>query len=75
MPIDMDGDLANADWTKSSWDMPPYKSPEFFEAIGGYDQLDSFRHLPTYTAAVEAGLIMDDEWVGDYVDTEGGDLD
>jgi hypothetical protein len=29
-----DANTDNADWTKYAWDFPPYKSPEFFEAIG-----------------------------------------
>lgn len=73
--VDMDEDLENADWTKQAWDLPPYKSAEFLEAIGGEDGLDNFRLLPVYEAAVASGLIHDDEWVADWVvDNEGGDI-
>jgi hypothetical protein len=53
----------NQDWTKQSWDLPPYKSGEFYEFIGE-DDLDHFRKLPVYRWAVKSGLIKDDEWVG-----------
>ena len=69
----LDVDLESADWTKTAWDLPAYKSAEFFEQVG--HDLDSFRKLPVYAAAVKQGLIHDDEWVGDYVDTQPmGDL-
>ena len=55
-----DADLENADWTKQSWDLPPYKSAEF-NALG-FD-LVAFRKLPVYKNAVAAGLIKNDEWV------------
>ena len=74
MPVDMDGDLENADWTKKTWDLAPYGSPEFFQQIGGIDKLESFKKLPVYKHACDAGLIHDDEWVGDYVQTEGGNI-
>lgn len=61
-----DADPVNADWTKQSWDFPPYKSAEFFEAIGGIESLDAFRELPAYKFAVERGIIHDDEWVLDW---------
>lgn len=64
---DLDEDLDSADWMKTTWDLPPYKSREFLEAIGGEDALDDFRLLPVYAAAVAAGLIHDDEWVADYI--------
>jgi hypothetical protein len=60
--------LENADWTKQSWDLPPYKSEEFFRAIGGPKELDDFRESEAYQQAVEKGLIHDDEWVADYVE-------
>jgi len=65
--ISLDADLENADWTKRAWDLPPYKSPEFLDAIGGPENLPAFRKLPVYNAAVAAGLIMDDEWLADHV--------
>lgn len=65
--VSIDGDLGDADWTKQTWDLPPYKSPEFMAQIGGPSQLDAFRKLPVYQAAVDAGLIMDDEWLDDHI--------
>ena len=65
MSIKLDNDLDNADWTKSTWRLPPYKSEEFMkhlEATGS--SLDAFRELPVYKRAVSSGLIKDDEWVG-----------
>jgi hypothetical protein len=57
----IDADLDNADWTKRTWDLPPYKSPAFMSVV---TDLDTFRHLPVYKAAVEKGWIVNDEWVG-----------
>lgn len=59
-----DATTESADWTKQSWDLPPYMSPEFLEQV---HDLDAFRRSPAYVAAVEKGLIKDDEWVADYV--------
>lgn len=66
----LDADLASADWMKTTWDLPAYKSKEFFEQVG--DDLNSFRKLPVYAAAVANGLIHDDEWVADYIE-QGSD--
>ncbi len=64
----LDDSLVNADWTKTTWDLPPYKSKEFFQQVG--NDLASFRKLPVYAAAVAQGLIHDDEWVLDFVEEE-----
>lgn len=65
--IELDADPENADWTKASWDLPPYGSKEFYEVMGpDYDD-DHFKTTPVYLNAVTKGLIHDDEWVGDYV--------
>lgn len=64
--INLDANLFNADWTKQTWDLPPYKSEEFMaylQATGS--TLERFRQLPVYQFAVEQGLIVDDEWQGD----------
>ena len=67
LPVwDLDADIENADWTKSTWDLPPYKSAEFF-SIFPVERLENFRQLPVYKAAVAAGLILDDEWLADYI--------
>ncbi len=62
----LDATPEDADWTKQTWDLPPYKSKEFFEVFP-YWQLDHFRTMPVYKHAVEQGLIMDDEWMADFV--------
>lgn len=59
-----DEDLENSDWTKTTWDLPPYKSAEFFAVI---TDLDAFRKTPVYAAAVAQGLIVDDEWLADFI--------
>lgn len=61
--IYIDADIRNADWTKRTWDLPPYKSEEFYELIP-VDKLDEFRKRPVYQFAVESGLIVNDEWRG-----------
>jgi len=65
--IDIDADQQDADWTKTSWDLPPYKSPEFFQVMGADLDLAWFRSTETYTRAVDAGLIHDDEWVDSFL--------
>jgi hypothetical protein len=63
-----DATTENADWIKQGWDFPPYLSVEFFEAIGGIENLDKFRKSPAYQGAVNSGLIHDDEWVADWAE-------
>ena len=70
--ISLDADLHNADWTRQRWDLPPYKSPEFFSMVDAAD-LDAFRELPVYKHAVETGLIRDDEWVLDHIQLKKDD--
>lgn len=52
--------LENADWPKQTWDLPPYKSPEFNVIV---IDLENFRRLPVYRHAVANGLIVNDTWV------------
>ena len=64
--LNIDAQLHNADWTKQSWDLPPYKSEEFMEKLDNMDMsLEHFKTLPVYEFAVENGIIEDDEWVGE----------
>lgn len=60
--VSPNADTESADWTKQSWDLPPYKSREFLEVC---PNLDEFRKLPVYKHAVAKGLIANDEWVGE----------
>lgn len=59
-----DADVQNAEWTKATWDLPPYKSAEFMAAI---PDLPAFRKTAAYKAAEEQGLILDDEWLAEWV--------
>jgi hypothetical protein len=59
-----DENLDNADWLKTTWDMPPYKSPEFMDLLRPRT-LAQFRTLPVYKHAVRKGLIKNDKWVGE----------
>ena len=61
MAYNLDAEQRNQDWTKKTWDLPPYKSPEFMKL---FPDLEGFRLLPIYQWAMNAGLIKDDEWVG-----------
>jgi hypothetical protein len=64
--LNLDEDLHNADWTKTEWDLPPYKSDEFYKMLAKSSMsLEGFRKLPVYKHAVDKGLIKDDEWVGE----------
>lgn len=65
MPLNPDADPMNADWTKRTWDLPPYKSEEFLRFLrSSGSTLEQFRKLPVYKFAVQKGVIVDDEWVG-----------
>lgn len=66
-----DADPDDADWIKWQWDFPPYKSVEFFDSIGhDPQQLVDFRASPAYKAAVDRGLIHDDEWVLEWCEPD-----
>ncbi len=48
----------NQDWLKTlNWDLPPYNPDEI-------EDLEHFKTLPIYKAAVEKGLIVNDKWKG-----------
>lgn len=64
-PINIDSDPMNADWPKRTWDLPPYKSEEFMRFLqSSGTTLEEFRKLPVYVFAVQRGVIVDGEWVG-----------
>ncbi len=63
-----DADPDNADWTKQTWDLPPYKSDDF---LAHFPDLDLFRTLPVYKHAVRKGLIKNDKWVGGLLGKNG----
>lgn len=63
--VSLDADLHNADWSKQSWDLPPYRSPAFDALVS---DLEAFKASPVYLHAVERGLIIDDEWAADHIE-------
>jgi hypothetical protein len=64
-PYCIDSDPYNADWTKRTWDLPPYKSKEFMLLLTSWKMtIDHFRRLPVYKFAIDQGLIANDEWIG-----------
>lgn len=66
MPLEPDKDLKNADWPKRTWNLPPYKSKEFYEILEFSGMtLKHFKTLPVYMFAVEKGLIKNDQWAGE----------
>jgi hypothetical protein len=62
--VSLDADLENADWTKQSWDLPPYRSAEFMAQV---QDIEAFKQSPVYKNAVDQGLIIDDEWAADHI--------
>lgn len=63
--INIDADPRNQDWTKRTWDLPPYKSEEFNRFLAAQEMsLEQFRKLPVYEFAIDKGLIKNDTWVG-----------
>ena len=61
--IRADAELENADWTKRTWDLPPYRSDEFMAYLKATGRtLKAFKKTPVYRHAVEKGLIVNDEW-------------
>lgn len=73
--IEIDADPGNADWTKTTWDLPPYDSKEFFELMGTDFDPEAFKQSAVYKAAVANGLILDDEWIGDLEEAVPADPD
>lgn len=57
----IDAQIHNADWSKQSWDLPPYKSKEFMEQLEMTGMtLEHFKTLPVYKNAIKNGLIQED---------------
>lgn len=64
--IYVDRDQQNADWTKLTWDLPPYKSREFMNLLKMNNMtLEHFRTLPVYKFAVRNGKIVNDQWINE----------
>lgn len=65
MILNIDANIENADWPKRTWNLPAYKSEEFYiELVLEHMTLAQFRKLPVYKFAVRNGLIKNDEWTG-----------
>lgn len=65
MPLEVvspDATPEGADWTKTKWDLPPYRSKEFNELV---PDIEAFKQSVVYKDAVAKGLIVGDEWAAD----------
>ena len=60
MVINIDENLENADWSKKSWDLPEYKSEEFYRLLKFMNMsLEQFKKLPVYKWNLKAGNIKE----------------
>jgi len=60
MIINIDANLENADWSKKTWDLPEYKSDEFFQLLKSMNMtLEQFKKLPVYKWNLKAGNIKE----------------
>jgi hypothetical protein len=60
MAYNIDSELENADWTKKGWDLPEYKSPEFYEYLDSIEiTLKEFKKLPVYKHNLAEGNIKE----------------
>ncbi len=60
----IDADPKRADWLRSRWHLPKYKSKAFYRALeDSGTTLAEFKRMPIYQFAVEQGRIRNDKWV------------
>ena len=60
MVLNIDAIPENADWTKKSWDLPKYKSKEFYRILKSMNMtLEQFKKLPVYKWNLKAGNIKE----------------
>jgi hypothetical protein len=60
MVFNIDANLENADWTKRTWDLPEYKSDEFYRLLKSMNMtLEQFKKLPVYKWNLKAGNIKE----------------
>jgi len=60
MVFNIDANLENADWTKRTWDLPEYKSYEFYRLLKSMNMtLEQFKKLPVYKWNLKAGNIKE----------------
>ena len=58
--INIDLQIEDADWTKGTWDLPPFGSDEFNDFLRATGKtLEDFKKLPVYKWAVERGEIKE----------------
>lgn len=58
--IKPDENIENADWTKTEWDLPKYKSKEFFKLLKSMKMtLAQFKKLPVYKFNLANGTIKE----------------
>jgi len=58
--LNIDAILENADWTKQSWDLPKYKSKEFYDWLKFSGMtLIQFKKLPVYKLNLANGTIKE----------------
>jgi len=58
--LNIDAILENADWTKRSWDLPKYKSEEFYSWLKFSGMtLEQFKKLPVYKWNLKTGNIQE----------------
>jgi hypothetical protein len=60
---------AGADWLKTRWSLPPYRTSAFFSEIEETGlTLAMFQKRQMYLSAVRTGLIVDDKWTGRVIE-------
>jgi hypothetical protein len=58
--LNIDAILENADWTKTKWDLPKYKSKEFYDWLKRMNMtLEQFKKLPVYKSNLKSGNIKE----------------
>lgn len=58
--LNIDAILENADWTKQSWDLPKYKSKEFYDWLKFSGMtIEQFKKLPVYKLNLANGTIKE----------------
>lgn len=58
--INIDEQIGNADWTKTKWDLPKYKSKAFNDWLKFLGMtLTQFKKLPVYKFNLENGTIKE----------------
>lgn len=60
MVLNIDAITENADWTKQKWDLPKYKSDEFYKWLKFSGMtLTQFKKLPVYKLNLANGTIRE----------------